>query len=64
MYQSNNFEPKINDPCIVIWDEQDGRKWFVAVLKVSELTALFHGAFEASSVGSSKKMVVVPIKTK
>ena len=29
--EQHDFEPKINKPCIVIWDEQDGRKWFVAM---------------------------------
>ena len=28
--EQHDFEPKINEPCIVIWDGQDGRKLFVA----------------------------------
>ena len=31
--EQHDFEPKINGPCIVIWDEQDGRKWFVAMCR-------------------------------
>ena len=31
--EQHDFEPKISEPCIVIWDEQDGRKWFVAMCR-------------------------------
>ena len=27
------FEPKINEPCIVIWDQSDGRKWYLAMCR-------------------------------
>ena len=31
--QPTEFEPKINEPCIVIWDEIDERKWYVAMCR-------------------------------
>ena len=27
------FEPKINEPCIVIWDQSDGRKWYLTMCR-------------------------------
>ena len=27
------FEPKVNEPCIVIWDQIDGRKWYLAMCR-------------------------------
>ena len=27
------FEPNINEPCIVIWDQSDGQKWYLATCR-------------------------------
>ena len=29
--EQSEFDSKIDEPCIVIWDEHNGRKWFVAM---------------------------------
>ena len=29
MSETTAFEPKINEICIVIWDQSDGRKWYL-----------------------------------
>ena len=42
--EQHDFEPKIKESCIVIWDEQDGRKWFVLCVE-SEWT---HSTFSWS----------------
>ena len=31
--KQHDFEPKISEPWIVIWDKQDGRKWFAAMCR-------------------------------
>ena len=29
--EQSEFDPKINETCMVIWNENNGRKWFVAM---------------------------------
>ena len=33
MSETAVFEPKISEPCIVIWDQSDGCKWYLAIFR-------------------------------